>query len=75
MIEHQRACSLRHGLDQQHAWDDRRAGKMAQEEGLVDGDVFDRRSPLSSPSMSIIRSMSRNGIAMRQQLQDAGYVR
>ena len=60
MIEHQGARGLGHGLDQQHARHHRLAGKMALEERLVDGDVLDRGA-VSSPSMSIILSMSRKG--------------
>ena len=41
-VENQEACHLRERLDHEHARHERRAGKVALKEFLVDGDVLDR---------------------------------
>ncbi len=52
------AGGLRHALDDQHARKDRLAREMTLEDRLVERDVLDARSPTSSPSMSMIRSIN-----------------
>ncbi len=73
MVQHQGACSLGHGFNQQHPRHDGLAGKMALEEGLIDGDVLDRRALLLAIHINHPVD-EKKGIAVRQQLHDAGDV-